>query len=50
MPNELLDSLIVPLGLSDADIDDLLAFLQSLTGSNVQMPVSDAHAAPVGGS
>jgi len=50
VPNEVLDPLISPLGLSDADIDDLLAFLRSLTGSNVDALVSDAHAAPVGGS
>lgn len=50
VPNEVLDPLISPLGLSDAEIDDLLAFLQSLTGSNVDALVSDAHAAPIGGS
>lgn len=50
VPNEVLDPLISPLGLSDPDIDNLLAFLQSLTGSNVDALVSDAHAAPIGGS
>ena len=50
LPNEGLDPLIEPLGLSDKEIEDLLAFLQSLTGSNVDALVSDAHAAPVGGS
>ena len=50
VPNDVLDPLISPLGLSDAEIDDLLAFLQSLTGSNVDALVSDAHAAPIGGS
>jgi len=50
IPNELLDPLIAPLDLSDAEIEDLLAFLQSLTGSNVDRLVSDAHAAPIGGS
>ena len=50
IPNEVLDPLISPLGLSDAEIDDLLAFLRSLTGSNVDALVSDAHAAPIGGS
>jgi cytochrome c peroxidase len=50
VPNEVLDPLIEPLGLSDAEVDDLLAFLQSLTGSNVDALVSDAHAAPIGGS
>lgn len=48
--NEVLDPLIKPLGLSDQEIDDLLAFLKSLTGSNVDILVSDAHAAPIGGS
>jgi len=48
--NELLDPLINPLNLSDAEIQDLLAFLRSLTGSNVNSLVSDAHAAPIGGS
>lgn len=48
--NELLDPLISPLGLSEAEIEDLLAFLRSLTGSNVDVLVSDAHAAPIGGS
>ena len=50
MPNEVLDPLIAPLDLTDKEIDDLLAFLQSLTGSNVDALVADAHAAPIGGS
>ena len=50
VPNEVLDPLIRPLGLSDAEIDDLLAFLLSLTGGNVDTLVSDAFAAPIGGS
>jgi cytochrome c peroxidase len=50
VPNESLDPRIRPLGLSDAEIDDLLAFLQSLTGSNVDALVADAFAAPIGGS
>jgi len=50
VPNEVLDPLITPLGLSDTEIEDLLAFLRSLTGSNVGALVSDAHAAPIGGS
>lgn len=49
-PNEVLDSLISPLGLNDAEIDDLLAFLRSLTGANVATLVADAFAAPIGGS
>jgi cytochrome c peroxidase len=50
VPNEVLDPLIRPLGLRDAEIDDLLAFLQALTGSNVGALVADAFAAPIGGS
>ena len=50
VPNEVLDPLIRPLGLSDAEIDDLVAFLHSLTGSNVGALVADAFAAPIGGS
>ena len=49
VPNETLDPLIRPLGLSDEEIDDLLAFLRSLTGSNVGALVADAFAAPIGG-
>lgn len=50
VPNEVLDPLIAPLDLNDKEIDDLVAFLESLTGSNVEALVSDAHAAPIGGS
>lgn len=48
MPNELLDPLIRPLGLSEEEKSALVAFLQSLTGSNVDTLVADAFAAPVG--
>ena len=47
-PNALLDPRIRPLDLSDEDMDDLLAFLESLTGENIDTLVSDAFAAPVG--
>jgi cytochrome c peroxidase len=47
-PNENLDPLIKPLGLSDSEIDDLVAFLMSLTGGNIQTLVEDAYAAPIG--
>lgn len=50
VPNEVLDPLIMPLALSDAEFEDLLEFLQALTGSNVNVLVLDAHAAPIGGS
>jgi cytochrome c peroxidase len=46
--NELLDPLLRPLGLTDTEKADLIAFLQSLTGSNVDTLVADAFAAPVG--
>lgn len=46
--NENLSPLIKPLGLSAAESEDLVAFLQSLTGSNVEQLVGDAFAAPVG--
>jgi cytochrome c peroxidase len=48
VPNEVLDPLVRPLGLSPGEIDDLVAFLESLTGDNVDTLVSDAFAAPVG--
>ncbi len=45
--NEVLDPLIRPLGLSETELDELLAFLNSLTGSNVGELVADAFATPV---
>ena len=46
--NDLQDPRVRPLGLSQQEIDDLLAFLRALTGSNVDLLVADAFAAPVG--
>ena len=46
--NSLQDPRIKPLKLSDSEKDELVAFLESLTGSNVDTLVSDAFAAPVG--
>lgn len=46
--NENLDPLIKPLQLTEQEINDLTAFLQTLTGSNTATLVSDAFAAPVG--
>ncbi|MBU2570025.1 MAG: SCO family protein [Gammaproteobacteria bacterium] len=46
--NENLDPLINPLNLNAAEIDDLTAFLESLTGDNTDELVADAFAAPVG--
>jgi cytochrome c peroxidase len=48
VPNENLDPRIRPLNLTDPEIEDLVEFLESLTGSNVEGLVSDALAAPVG--
>jgi len=47
-PNENLDPLIRPLGLSALEVDALVEFLASLTGGDNQTLVSDAFAAPVG--
>jgi cytochrome c peroxidase len=46
--NENLSPLIKPLGLSGMEVAELVAFLESLTGNNVESLVSDAFAAPVG--
>jgi len=46
--NELLDPLIRPLNLSETETRQLLAFLKSLTGDNVDIIVADAFAIPVG--
>ncbi len=47
-PNENLDPRIQPLNLGSDDIGNLVAFLESLTGSHIGPLVSDAWAAPVG--
>jgi cytochrome c peroxidase len=48
VPNEELDPLIRPLDLSEAEVDDLVAFLASLVGEDVDALVADAFAAPIG--
>jgi cytochrome c peroxidase len=48
VPNEVLDPLIRPLGLSAPEMDDLVAFLESLTGDDVDLLVGDALSAPIG--
>jgi cytochrome c peroxidase len=48
VPNELLSPLIKPLNLLETETEDLIAFLNSLTGSNVGTLVADAFAAPIG--
>ena len=47
-PSAGLDPLIRPLALSADERSDLVAFLDSLTGSNVAALVADARSAPVG--
>ena len=46
--NPLRDPLIRPLGLTKREMKDIVAFLQSLTGDNVEILVLDAFAAPIG--
>ncbi len=46
--NELLDPLIKPLNLNEQEISQIAAFMQTLTGSNVDILVADAFTAPVG--
>jgi len=46
--NELLDPLVRPLGLNEMEIGQILSFLESLTGDNVDRLVSDAFTVPIG--
>ena len=46
--NELLSPLIKPLNLNAKEVNNLVAFLKSLTGNNLDVLVADAFAAPVG--
>ena len=48
VPNELLSPLILPLNLTDEEIDQVVAFMLALTGDNVQTLVADGFAAPIG--
>jgi cytochrome c peroxidase len=48
IPNEVLDPRMRPLGLSAAERNDLVSFLEALSGSDVEQIVSDALAAPIG--
>jgi cytochrome c peroxidase len=50
VPNKVLDPLVRPLGLSTAERADLVAFLRSLTGANIDLLIADAFAAPIGDS
>lgn len=47
IPNPGLDPLIHPLSLSQSEEDDLVAFLKSLTGSNVRELISETREQPV---
>ena len=49
VPHDGLDPLIGPFALSERDVADLVAFLESLTGSNVEALARDARSAPIGG-
>lgn len=46
--NPLLDPFIRPLRLTNAEVEDIVTFLESLTGDNVERLVRDAFAAPIG--
>lgn len=48
VPHPELDPLMRPLGLSSEEIEALVAFMATLTGSNTDELVSDAFAAPIG--
>ena len=48
VPHEGLDPLIRPLGLSEADKRALVAFLEALTGSNIEDLAIDARSTPIG--
>ena len=46
--NEVLSPLIFPLNLSEKEVNQVVEFLKTLTGSNIDVLISDAHAAPIG--
>jgi cytochrome c peroxidase len=48
MKNETISPLMMPLNLSEKEVDDLVEFLKTLTGSNMDTLVMDAFAAPIG--
>jgi len=49
VPNEVLDPRIRPLNLSDAEIGQLVAYLESLTGGDVKLLIADGFAMQAGG-
>ena len=46
--NTNLDPLIKPLGLTDEEMNELVTFMQALTGDNVNKIILDSFAAPIG--
>ena len=46
--NEVLSPLMFPLNLSEREVDYLVEFLKTLTGSNIDELILDARAAPIG--
>lgn len=48
IPNKNLDSMIKPLNLANTEVTALTAFLNSLTGDNIDLLVADAFSAPIG--
>jgi cytochrome c peroxidase len=46
--NEGLDPRVRPIELSESEADELVAFLESLTGNDIETLVDDAYAAPIG--
>jgi cytochrome c peroxidase len=47
-PNVTQSPLIQPLGLTENEINDLIAFMETLTGDNIAEVISDAFSTPVG--
>ena len=48
VPNELLSPLIQPLDLTDEEIEQVISFMHTLIGDNVQTLVADAFTVPIG--
>ena len=48
MKNENISPLMFPLNLSEKEVDQIVEFLKTLTGANVDTLILDAKAAPIG--
>ena len=48
MKNENLSPLMFPLNLSETEVNQVVEFLKTLTGSNINQLILDAKAAPIG--